>query len=175
MDDQKNNTNNNNLNEFIQDDEEELSSGEYLGTFRWKKKLSFPKLIFVNDRLDQSYYGINKWADFFEKRINFEVEPHIIDALSYPLTIINSLLELQKVYLNFSLIYEKTINLIFIGASKKCEERIAIGSNYFDEIYYFLLLKTALFFSFLVFCLFIFYLQLPRNNVSYFICKVFTA
>jgi len=139
MDDQKNNTNNNNLNDFIQDDEEELSSGEYLGTFRWKKKLSFPKLIFVNDRLDQSYYGINKWADFFEKRINFEVEPHIIDALSYPLTIINSLLELQKVYLNFSLIYEKTINLIFIGASKKCEERIAIGSNYFDEIYYFLL------------------------------------
>ena len=116
------NTNNKNLKDFIFDDAEELNKGEYLGTFRWKKGLTFPKLLFEYDRLDHSYNQISKWAEFIDKRVNFDIAPHMMDAMSYPLTIVNSLIELQKIYLNFSLIYEKSINLIFIGSSQKCEE-----------------------------------------------------
>jgi hypothetical protein len=129
----------NDIKDLICDDEEQLSQGEYLGTFRWKKKLSFPKLSFPFENLDKNYRLINTWADFIEKRVNFDLEPHLVDALSYPLSVINSLNDLQKVYTNCSLLYEKTINIVFIGSSQKCEERIAIESNYFDEIYYYLL------------------------------------
>lgn len=129
----------NDIKDLICDDEEQLSQGEYLGTFRWKKKLSFPKLSFPFESLDKNYGQINKWADFIEKRVNFDLEPHVVDALSYPLTVTNGLNDLQKIYTNCSLLYEKSINIIFIGSSQKCEERIAIESNYFDEIYYYLL------------------------------------
>jgi hypothetical protein len=134
--------------EFYKDqlynEEEEMSSKEYLGTFRWKKSLKFPMLKSYSNIGEIVNYSQNKkWADFLEKRLSFEIEPYIVDALSYPMSIINSLDSLKNKIMNenstnLKFFKEKNLNLIIIGASHKAEGRIALESNYFDEIYYYL-------------------------------------
>lgn len=126
----------------LYNEDEEMSSTEYLGTFRWKKSLKFPMLKSYSNIGEIINYSQNKkWADFLEQRLSFEIEPYIVDALSYPMSIINSIDSLKnKISSNSSLKFfkEKNINLIIIGSSHKAEGRIALESNYFDEIYYFM-------------------------------------
>lgn len=123
------------------DNEEELNTNEYLGTFRWNKSLSFPKLKLPDNVLD--YSKLDKWGEYLENRIDFEIEPYIVDALSYPLSVIYAIETYQKNNINLNIIKEKVINIILIGTAQKTEGRIALESNYFDEIYYYLASKNS--------------------------------
>lgn len=118
---------------------EEINSNEYLGTFRWKRSLKFPLLPPITSPI--SYLSLSKWSDYINMRMTVSTfEPYVIDALSYSLSIIfsiNSILE-QNEYINKENIEEQEeINILVLGASNKTECRIAMESNYFDEIYYF--------------------------------------
>jgi hypothetical protein len=115
----------------ILEESEEINSREYLGTFRWKRSLKFPKLKEISFPIR----SITKWGEYLENRIDFEIEPYIVDALSYPMSVIYILDFLQKNEKCFKLLKEKKINLILVGVSNKVEERIAMESNYFDEIF----------------------------------------
>jgi hypothetical protein len=118
----------------IINEQDELNSQEYLGTFRWKFFLQFPKLT------SNLYpYPITKWADYIGSRLDFEFEPYIVDALSYPLSIIHALHSIK----DDITVVDNTINLILIGTSAKAEGRIAYESNYFDEIYHYLKIMTG--------------------------------
>ncbi len=138
--------------------EDELKENQYLGTFRWKNpKLNKLEQINLNDiTFNFSNYLISyqtSWKTFLDLRFkDEEFEASMIDALSYPLSIIqiidkmismkllDNIALIKKSILQNSKIKNKTtLNIILIGASKKTEERIALQSNYFDEIYYFLL------------------------------------
>ena len=116
----------------IIDENEELKSKEYLGTFRWKRNLKFPKL----SDIPIDYCEISNWSEYLNRRINFDIEPFIVDALSYPMSIVYSLEFLRKNEKHFQYLTHSTlINVVIMGASNKVEERIALESNYFDEIY----------------------------------------
>lgn len=150
-------TNNNNI-------DDECNTNEYLGTFRWKnikfEQLNKVDLLKLNnkdtiDKLINSFtLGWKEYLDYrFPNNNSASVTPYFIDALSYPMSIIQIINDLNSNYTkyNFNLlkdISEKLIsyntnnsvvfNIILIGASKKTEERIALNSNYYDEIYYFI-------------------------------------
>ena len=118
---------------------DELNSNEYLGTFRWKRSLKFPVLPKVSNEM--SYTSLTKWGDFINNRLTSKTfEPYIIDALSYPISIIyaiNSVIQLNEYITKEILEQQDEINILILGASNKTECRIAMESNYFDEIYYF--------------------------------------
>ena len=140
--------------------EDELKENQYLGTFRWKN-VNFVNLshldinFFMNKEETLKYYIslTTNWQNYLDFRYeNQEFEACFIDALSYPLSIIqiiNTIIEnkssdaldsIRKNIINdISNKDKRTLNLILIGAAKKTEERIALQSNYYDEIYYFLL------------------------------------
>lgn len=56
-----------------------------------------------------------------------KIEPHQLDGLSFAMTL---------VYLvkKFGLFKNKQINIVVMGGSAKCEERIFCKTNYFDEL-----------------------------------------
>ena len=118
---------------------EEINSSEYLGTFSWKRSLKFPILPPLSKPI--SYITLSKWGDFINNRLTSNTfEPYIIDALSYPISIIyaiNSVIQLNEYINKETLSQQDTINILILGASNKTECRIAMESNYFDEIYYF--------------------------------------
>ena len=118
---------------------EEINSNEYLGTFRWKRSLKFPILPPI--KTPMSYTNLSKWGDFINNRLTSNTfEPYIIDALSYPISIIyaiNSVIKLNEYIHLETLEQQETINILILGASNKTECRIAMESNYFDEIFYF--------------------------------------
>ena len=120
-------------------EKEELNSSEYLGTFRWKRSLKFPLLTKPSTEI--LYTSLSKWGDFINNRLASNTfEPYIIDALSYPITIIysiNTVIQLNEYITKDILEQQEEINILILGASNKTECRIAMESNYFDEIYYF--------------------------------------
>jgi hypothetical protein len=120
-------------------EEEEMNSKEYLGTFRWKRSLKFPALTI--DKQYDYFSNLIGWGSYLDLRTNFEVEPYIVDALSYPMSIVHAIENLRCSYVDsikFFLLREKNLNLIVMGASTKAEFRIAMESNYFEEIYNYL-------------------------------------
>jgi hypothetical protein len=120
-------------------EDQELNNKEYLGTFRWKRSLKFPALN--SDKQFDYFSNLIGWGNYLEQRINFEVEPYIIDALSYPMSIIHAIENIKgynPCIIKPFLTREKTLNLVVMGASSKAELRIAMESNYFDEIYNYL-------------------------------------
>ena len=123
---------------------EEINSSEYLGTFRWKRSLKFPILPPITNPI--SYITLSKWGDYINNRLTSKTfEPYVIDALSYPISIIyaiNSVVKLNEYINKENLSQQDTVNIIILGASNKTECRIAMESNYFDEIYYFLVQIT---------------------------------
>ncbi len=121
----------------FQDEEDELEQQEYLGTFRWRRSYNFP-LLTQSKSFSYASNKLSNWNQFLQERLDedFQVEPHIIDALSYPLSIIYGLQNLKSENkLNFS---DKVFNIVLMGVSQKAEVRIALESNYFDEIFLFL-------------------------------------
>lgn len=127
----------------IIDDEEELDSNQYLGTFRWKKSFKFPILPSIKPLFYSNQ--IKNWNDFIEGRLsqNFEIEPHIIDALSFPISVISGLQELKNE--NKLILSDSQFNIILMGVSQKAEVRIALESNFFDEIFHFINLQKNLY------------------------------
>ena len=123
---------------------EEIKTNEYLGTFRWKRSLKFPLLPPIQTPF--SYLTLSKWGDFVNARLTSNTfEPYVIDALSYPLSIIysiNSVINLNEYYKKEVLDEQDNINILILGASNKTECRIAMESNYFDEIYLYFLQIT---------------------------------
>ena len=123
---------------------EEINSSEYLGTFRWKRSLKFPILPPITNPI--SYITLSKWGDYINNRLTSNTfEPYVIDALSYPISIIfaiNSVVKLNEYINKENLSQQDTVNIIILGALNKAECRIAMESNYFDEIYYFLVQIT---------------------------------
>ena len=123
---------------------DELNSNEYLGTFRWKRSLKFPVLPKITSEI--SYTTLSKWGDFINNRLTSKTfEPYIIDALSYPISIIyaiNSVIQLNEYITKDIIEQQEEINVLILGASNKTECRIAMESNYFDEIYYFFIQLT---------------------------------
>ena len=140
--------------------EEELQRNEYLGTFRWKN-VNFHKLIpFTKNEILLKHKEISSiftesWKEYLNFRtFDLEIEPKIIDALSFPLSVIqiidyiytniNSFKDILKVISNniknnIIIPSKTTFNIILIGSANKTEERIALESNYFEEIYYYCL------------------------------------
>ena len=142
--DKSNNTPENSLKQDLIPENDELNSNEYLGTFRWKRSLKFPVLPKVTNEI--SYTTLTKWGDFINNRLTSKTfEPYIIDALSYPVSIIyaiNSVVQLNEYITKDILEQQEEINVLILGASNKTECRIAMESNYFDEIYYFFIQMT---------------------------------
>ena len=135
----------NNIKNDLTSEKEELQSNEYLGTFRWKRSLKFPLLPIITHPI--SYTKLNKWSEYINIRLDTnQFEPYVIDALSYPMSIIysiNSIVNLNE-YIDLDILKEEeTINVVILGASNKTECRIALESNYFDEIYYFFIELTG--------------------------------
>ena len=141
----KENPNNVILQENLIPENEEMQSKEYLGTFRWKRSLKFPLLPPIKHPI--SYKKLEKWTDYINNRIEAnQFEPYVIDALSYPLSIIysiNSVIKLDDYIEEDDLQNENIINVILLGASNKTECRIALESNYFDEIYFYFIELTG--------------------------------
>ena len=112
---------------------DELNSNEYLGTFRWKRSLKFPVLPKITSEI--SYTTLSKWGDFINNRLTSKTfEPYIIDALSYPVSIIyaiNSVIQLNEYITKDILEQQEEINILILGASNKTECRIAMESNLF--------------------------------------------
>lgn len=122
---------------------DEMQSKEYLGTFRWKRSLKFPILPKITKPIN--YLTISKWSDFINSRLaENQFEPYVIDALSYPLSIITSLNDVISKEILSADTFESQdeVNVVILGASSKTECRIAFESNYFDEIYYYFLQLT---------------------------------
>lgn len=138
--------------------EDELKENQYLGTFRWKnpdltklEQLTLRELTLNYSAYLTSYLA--SWKTFLELRFkDKEFEASMIDALSYPLSIIqiintmitnkllDNIMQIKNSILLSGKVKNKTcLNIILIGASKKTEERIGLQSNYFEEIYYYLL------------------------------------
>ena len=142
---QKENENEKELHENLIPENEELQSKEYLGTFRWKRSLKFPLLPPITHPI--SYKKLQKWTDYINNRIEAnQFEPYVIDALSYPLSIIysiNSVINLEEYIEEDDIKSENVINVILLGASNKTECRIALESNYFDEIYFYFIELTG--------------------------------
>jgi hypothetical protein len=135
----------NDIKKDLTSEKEELQSNEYLGTFRWKRSLKFPLLPIITHPI--SYTKLNKWSEYINIRLDTnQFEPYVIDALSYPMSIIysiNSIVNLNE-YIDLDILKEEeTINVVILGASNKTECRIALESNYFDEIYYFFIELTG--------------------------------
>jgi hypothetical protein len=135
----------NNIKNDLTSEKEELQSNEYLGTFRWKRSLKFPLLPIITHPI--SYTKLNKWSEYINIRLDTnQFEPYVIDALSYPMSIIysiNSIVNLNE-YIDLDILKEEeTINVVILGALNKTECRIALESNYFDEIYYFFIELTG--------------------------------
>ena len=88
-----------------------------------------------------SYTTLSKWGDFINNRLNSNTfEPYIIDALTYPISIIyaiNSVIQLNEYINKETLSQQETINILILGASNKTECGIARDTNYFDEIYFY--------------------------------------
>ena len=141
----KENPNNVILQENLIPENEEMQSKEYLGTFRWKRSLKFPLLPPIKHPI--SYKKLEKWTDYINNRIEAnQFEPYVIDALSYRLSIIysiNSVIKLDDYIEEDDLQNENIINVILLGASNKTECRIALESNYFDEIYFYFIELTG--------------------------------
>lgn len=55
------------------------------------------------------------------------VEPHQLDGLSFPMTIISLIKKL-------SLWRQKQLNFVIMGGSAKAEERLFCSTNYFEEL-----------------------------------------
>ena len=119
----KENPNNVILQENLIPENEEMQSKEYLGTFRWKRSLKFPLLPPIKHPI--SYKKLEKWTDYINNRIEAnQFEPYVIDALSYPLSIIysiNSVIKLDDYIEEDDLQNENIINVILLGASNKTE------------------------------------------------------
>ncbi len=135
----------NNIKNDLTSEKEELQSNEYLGTFRWKRSLKFPLLPIITHPI--SYTKLNKWSEYINIRLDTnQFEPYVIDALSYPMSIIysiNSIVNLNE-YIDLDILKEEEIiNVVILGAANKTECRIALESNYFDEIYYFFIELTG--------------------------------
>ena len=123
---------------------DEMQSKEYLGTFRWKRSLKFPLLPKISKPV--SYSKLEKWSDFINMRITEkEFQPYVIDALSYPLSVIFAIKTMiAQDHINKTVLSaQKEINVVIFGASSKTECRIALESNYFDEVFYFLVELTG--------------------------------
>jgi len=118
-------------------EEGDLIQNEYLGTFRWKQGIKFPVLLPPNSNFYKELtLSTEKWTTFISNRVTFELEPFFLDAMSFPLTVIsglNTIFEKQSSFLK-----EKILNIVIIGASARAEERIALETNYFDEIYFYI-------------------------------------
>ena len=97
---------------------EEINSSEYLGTFRWKRSLKFPVLPPLTTPM--SYLNLSKWGDFINNRLTSNTfEPYIIDALSYPISIIyaiNSVIQLNEYITKEILEEQDSINILILGA-----------------------------------------------------------
>ena len=138
----------------------EHTKRNYLGTFRWKKlKLSKFKKINFDEICDkfEDIINIDTFKSLLELRIienedlntdNKEelniIHPSTIDGLSYPYSIIQIIknfinegkISIEDIFKNLDYNTKGNFNIILLGASKRAEERIALESNYFDEIYY---------------------------------------
>lgn len=163
-------------NEIIdKEDIENTKDTQYLGTFRWKK-LHFSELSELGFEDIYNNYenilSIDSYSKLFEVRVtkklseviknketkldsntnsssnnsNSFIHPSMIDALSYPysiISIIRKFLSLKKLDLEtiikfaLSNINKASFNVILIGAAERTEERIAKNSKYYHEIYYY--------------------------------------
>lgn len=127
------------IKDHLENEEDEMKEKAYLGTFRWKRTLQFPLL---GNTTVMTYDKLSKWSDYINQRLTFQFEPYIVDALSYPMSIIYALnCVFQTKQTDLSTMSE--VNIIILGASSKTECRIALESNYFDELYYYFLQKTG--------------------------------
>lgn len=123
----------------LANEEDEMKEKAYLGTFRWKRSLQFPLL---SNTTVMTYDTLTKWSDYINQRLTFQFEPYIVDALSYPMSIIYALNHSFKTK-QTDLANIEEVNIVILGASSKTECRIALESNYFDEIYYYFLQKSG--------------------------------
>lgn len=137
--------------------EDELKENCYLGTFRWKNVdfITLPQI--ENDFIIKESELIEKsmtsnWKEYLDFRIpDVEFSPSLVDALSYALSIIQQISVLKQLKLLSKTISNllngiknnskgtTILNIVIIGAAKKTEERISSQSNYFDELYYYIL------------------------------------
>jgi len=105
-----------------------IKPNEAPGTFRYKDAI-FPVLpgpICTNFTLTKS------WAEYSATRLKgMKIEPQIIDALSFPITIAYAL-NLSKIIPEKGELSE--LNIVLMGATEKAEQRIFMNSDYFNEI-----------------------------------------
>ena len=78
--------------------------------------------------LDQGWKGYV--APRFESSADgdtINIEPHQLDGLSFPMTLIRLIVKLQ-------LYKQMQINIVIMGGNAKAEERIYCDTNYFEEL-----------------------------------------
>jgi hypothetical protein len=107
------------------DDDKVFTKNESVGTFRWKTFQPAPLPLYP--KIEGFPLG---WKDYLEYRFSetkdkVEVEASMLDALSFPLTII---------YFAKLLKLESMSSVVLIGCTSKAEERILLQSNFFGDI-----------------------------------------
>lgn len=119
-------------------DQDNLKLDESVGTFRWNNELSLINAPKWNPDMRQILLRLDKgWEGYIEPRFyetavddSINVQPHQLDGLSWPMTLVR-LLKMTKMWTN------KQVNIVVMGGSAKGEERIFCNTNYFEELTHF--------------------------------------
>eukprot|EP00742_Colponemidia_sp_Colp-10_P008361 GILJ01009055.1.p1 GENE.GILJ01009055.1~~GILJ01009055.1.p1 ORF type:complete len:363 (+),score=28.28 GILJ01009055.1:37-1125(+) len=112
-------------------EEPQTNTGECVGTFRWAKGQQMKSL----PAFPSSPPELADWKTFVNWRFStsesdeINLEPAMLDALSYPLSLVFALKKL-----NYTADLAQIVNIAILGATAKAEERIALESDYFTEI-----------------------------------------
>ena len=110
------------------------STGQCVGTLRWSGGAGFPRLgpWPKGEPLAPKLTG---WRDYLEARLlpdangTIKVEAPLLDGLSYPLSLIHALQQL-----NLRPPEPGPLYVLIIGASSKAEERLVRDSDYWQEL-----------------------------------------
>lgn len=124
---------------------EENDRDGYSGTFRWKKSKRLPSLPVTHstlaDDVDHLRESLKGWMQYLVSRCETVSECNslvqyaqqdmsLIDCLSSPISVGYALTELGI----FPHISSENLNIVCIGCSAKCEERILFNTNAWEEL-----------------------------------------
>ena len=111
---------------------DQRGDGMYSGTFRWASSKTFPNLPSPETKMNWTRLATGGWTTYLETRggpplISLaQSDASLLDALSYPMTILSILQEIESEWQSSGV---KAVDLILIGASRKAEQRVLKETN----------------------------------------------
>ena len=115
--------------------EHDAPYGQCVGTLRWSEQDSFPRLPAWPLTANEPIPPLKSWRHYLEMRLppdgdgTIRVQPPLLDGLSYPVTLLFALQQLQLQPPS-----PGPLTILVVGASSKAEERLMRESTYWLEL-----------------------------------------